>query len=284
MFIIGEVMLMYSQFQENKAQPPMRTGILDFLRGAAGTQFVIPVYQRSYTWTANKEVRQMLEDLKHVLVGDYKNHFLGIMIYLDKPIDYSAREFSVIDGQQRLTTFFLILYAIKAMFDKAGMTEAVKSLEGQYLTNPFSSAKLKYKLKPLVADDEVYQHIVSNEMDKNEDKNSNVYKNYMYISEFLQNLIIQYTLNDILMALNKLYIVCVPISSEDNAQKIFESINATGVKLTASDLIRNFVLMDLSSEQQEAYYETYWKKLEDFITDDAKKIRVLFQIFSSCKE
>ena len=42
--------------------------------------------------------------------------------------------------------------------------------------------------------------------------------------------------------------------------------------------------MDLSSEQQEAYYETYWKKLEDFITDDAKKIRVLFQIFSSCKE
>ncbi len=93
-----------------KGQPPIRTGILDFFRNSSGCQFVIPVYQRNYTWTAGKEVKQLLNDLEKVLTGEYHNHFLGIMIYLDKPIDFSAREFSVIDGQQRLTTIFLTLY------------------------------------------------------------------------------------------------------------------------------------------------------------------------------
>ena len=114
--------------------------------------------------------------MKKVLTGEYNNHFLGIMIYLDTPLDFSAREFSVIDGQQRLTTTFLILYAIKELFAQYGMEEEIQSLEGQYLTNPFSSKKIKYKLNPLVSDDRVYQYIVSNQLDKIEDTNSNVYK------------------------------------------------------------------------------------------------------------
>ena len=94
-------------------QAPVKTGLLDFFRTSTGNQFVIPVYQRNYTWTANKEVNQYLEDLENVVNGTYDKHFLGIMIYLDTPINYKSREFSVIDGQQRLTTTFLILYAIK---------------------------------------------------------------------------------------------------------------------------------------------------------------------------
>ena len=80
-------------------QAPVKTGLLKFLRESVGGQFVIPVYQRNYTWTANKEVKQYFEDLKSVLEDKYDKHFLGILIYLDTPIDYSTREFSVIDGQ-----------------------------------------------------------------------------------------------------------------------------------------------------------------------------------------
>lgn len=155
------------------------------------------------------------------------------------------------------------------------MEEEIQSLEGQYLTNPFSSKKIKYKLKPLVSDDRVYQYIVSNQLDKIEDTNSNVYKNYIYIRNYLNDILIDYSINDILMALNKLYIVCVPISSDDNAQKIFESINATGIKLTASDLVRNFVLMDLPSDKQEEYYDKYWRNLERLLTSDSKN-RVVY--------
>lgn len=268
----------------SNAQPPIRTGLLDFFRNSSGCQFVIPVYQRNYTWTAGKEVRQYLDDMKSVLRGEYENHFLGIMIYLDTAIDFSAREFSVIDGQQRLTTTFLTLYAIKALFEQQGEFEQIKSLEGQYLTNPFSTIKLKYKLKPLVSDDEVYKCIVENRLDDIEDFNSNVYKNYKYIIEYLKDLLVSgKTLNDILLAMNRLYVVCVPIAETDNAQKIFESINATGVKLTASDLIRNFILMDLPSDIQEHYYGYYWKGIENYISNDSKKLELFFRMFLAAK-
>ncbi|MDD3368852.1 MAG: DUF262 domain-containing protein [Lachnospiraceae bacterium] len=269
---------------ESRYQPPIRTGLLDFFRNSSGCQFVIPVYQRNYTWTAGKEVRQYLDDMKSVLQGEYDNHFLGIMIYMDKPIDFSARELSVIDGQQRLTTTFLTLYAIKELFRLQGQAEQINNLEGQYLTNPFSTAKMKYKLKPLVSDDEVYKCIVEERMDDIADQESNVYKNYFFILDYIKELVeTGHTLNDILFAMNKLYVVCVPISENDNAQKIFESINATGVKLTASDLIRNFILMDLQSDIQEEYYAKYWKKIEDYISSDARKLELFFRMFLAVK-
>jgi hypothetical protein len=92
-----------------------------------------------------------------------------------------------------------------------------------------------------------------------------------------------YDANAILMALDKLYVVCVPISEEDNAQKIFESINATGVKLTSADLIRNYLLMDLQSDVQEKYYADYWKKLEDNVSTDSKTLELFFRMYLAIK-
>lgn len=264
---------------------PKRTGLLQLLRESQGAQFVIPVYQRSYTWSAEGEVKQYLADLNRVLAGDYKNHFMGIIIYLEKNIDFSTREFSIIDGQQRLTTSFLAIYAIKKLLKEAGKADLVHQLEGQYLTNPFGNDKIKYKLKPLVADDDVYKCIVEERMDDIDNPNSNVLKNYNYIySRFNELLQKGYTENDILMAMDKLYVVCVPISEEDNAQKIFESINATGVKLTSADLIRNYLLMDLQSDIQEKYYANYWKKIEDNVSADSKMLEMFFRLYMAIKK
>ena len=265
-------------------QPPMRTGLLDFLKNSSGCQFVIPVYQRNYTWTAGKEVKQLLEDFKNVLERKYSNHFLGIIIYLDTPIDFSSREVSVIDGQQRLTTIFLLLYSIRTMLKEQDEIDAINSLDGQYLTNPFATnKKIKYKLKPLVSDDDVYQYIVNDKIDKIQNKESKIFKNYQYILKHVRELNQKYDFNEMLLALNKLYIVCIPLSENDNAQKIFESINATGVKLTASDLIRNFVLMDLNSELQELYYKEYWMEIERLLTNDSKKLEAFFRFYLSVK-
>ena len=263
---------------------PRRAGLLDLLRSSIGCQFVIPVYQRNYTWSADREVKQYLSDLTHVLTGDYKNHFLGILIYLEKSIDFSTREFSIIDGQQRLTTTFLTIYAVKEMLISEGNETAVQQLEGQYLTNPFHTDKIKYKLKPLVADDDVYRCIVENRLSDIENPSSNVLINYNYIKAHLKSLVASgYTPNDILLALDKLYVVCVPISEEDNAQKIFESINATGVKLTGADLIRNFLLMNLKSDIQDKYYANYWKKIEDNVSSDSKDLEMFFRMYLAIK-
>lgn len=268
----------------SKFQPPIRTGLLDFLKNSSGCQFVIPVYQRNYTWTAGKEVKQYLDDLKSVLTGDYSNYFLGIIIYLDTPIDFATREFSIIDGQQRLTTTFLILYTIKVLMQEQEASEAINNLEGQFLTNPFvSNDTIKYKLKPLVSDDDVYQYIIKDKVDDIENKDSKIYKNYIYILNYMRELNQTYDYNKILLALNELYVVCIPLSTDDNAQKIFESINATGVKLTASDLIRNFLLMDLDSEKQEVYYKDYWMEIEKFLSDDSRKLESFFRFYLAGK-
>ena len=263
---------------------PKRVGLMELLATSTGSQFVIPVYQRNYTWTAEREVKQYLDDLHRVLKGEYKNHFMGILIYLEKSIDFSTRELSVIDGQQRLTTTFLTIYVIREMFKQNGEAERVQQLDGQYLTNPFHKDKIKYKLKPLVADDDVYRYIVEDHFDDIENKQSLIYKNYAFIKSYLDGLIADgYSANDLLLALNKLYIVCVPISEEDNAQKIFESINATGVKLTAADLIRNFLLMNLDSDTQDNYYRDYWRKIEENISNDSKELEVFFRMYLAIK-
>lgn len=263
---------------------PKRTGLLELLRASQGCQFVIPVYQRNYTWNAEDQVKQYLSDLEKVLKGNYKNHFLGIIIYLEKSLDFSTREFSVIDGQQRLTTTFLIIYAVKKILENNGDTERIKQLEGQFLTNPYSTDNIKYKLKPLVSDDNVYRCIVENRIDEIDNQDSNVLKNYRYICNRLNQWLIEgYDANQFLMAMDRLYVVCVPISDDDNAQKIFESINATGAKLTAADLIRNFLLMDLQSDIQEDYYVRYWKKLEDYVSRDSKVLEMFFRMVLAIK-
>lgn len=267
----------------NDSQAPVKIGLLKFLRESVGSQFVIPVYQRNYTWTFNKEVKQYFEDLGNVINGKFDKHFMGILIYLDKPLDFASREFSVIDGQQRLTTTFLILYAIKEMMIQKGLVDEANALDAQFLTNQYVPDKLKFKLKPLVADDEVYKQIINNEWDEITAVNSNVYKNYKGIKEYLLELLKAHTFNDILMGLDKLYVVCIPVTESDNPQKIFESINSTGTKLVASDLIRNYLLMNLESDVQEQYYNTYWKKLEEYISPDSKKLESFFRMFLACK-
>lgn len=267
----------------NEPQAPKKTGLMELILQSQGSQFVIPVYQRNYTWTTGKEVKQYFDDLNSVLLGQYDKHFMGIMIYLDTPISFSSREFSVIDGQQRLTTTFLLLYAVKEIMISRGMTQDADALNNQYLTNPYSVDKLIYKLKPLVADDEIYQKIVTGEITNITETNSNVYKNYIWLKDNIEKLLGQFSLNDILMAMNKLYIVCVPISQNDYPQKIFESINATGAKLTASDLIRNFMLMPILSDKQEEFYVKYWKRLEDLLTNGSKKLEAFFRLFLAAK-
>lgn len=268
-------------------QQPRKSGLLELLRNSVGSQFVIPVYQRNYTWTDKKEVKQYFDDLVSVIKNSYDKHFLGIMIYLDTPLGPYSREFSIIDGQQRLTTTFLVLYAIRDYLNETNIDinkQTATQLEKQYLINEYVDDKLKFKLKPLVSDDDVYQKIVTGQLKSIKESKSNIYINYLYIKDRIKALINNgVQIDDIMLALDKLYLVCVPLSQNDNAQKIFESINSTGAKLTASDLIRNYILMTIPSEEQEQYYKDFWRKTEVYLKNDAKKLESFFRLFLAIK-
>lgn len=264
---------------------PTRDSLLTFIRKSINKQFVIPVYQRNYTWTAKREVEKMLVDIESVLYGREGTHFMGIIMYLAKPINYYFDQLLIIDGQQRLTTTFLLLLAIRKYAKENDNERLYNVINRNYMYNDDVDDINKLRLKPLVNDDCVYQKIVDENYSliTKQEQNSNVFKNFERIYDWIEAIIEDKEIEDIMNVLNQLYIVCIPLLDSDNAQQIFESINSTGAPLTAADLIRNFILMNYNNDQQEYYYNTYWKELEK-LCPNSTKLEEIFRFYLAIKK
>lgn len=252
----------------------------EFIKGAVGSQYVIPVYQRNYTWKKNKQIRQLLDDIKKILNKETEQHFLGSIVYVITKTDFIVREREVVDGQQRLVTMFLITYALKEIALEIGDTKNSDYLVNNYLENN-EKGEYKYRLRPSVSDDNAYEYIASSHISEFEG-DSLIMDNYKYIKTELSGLVSLYSLIDVINAIRKLYVVRIELGPEDDAQQIFESINSTGEKLTPADLIRNFIMMNRSNSDQERIYHVYWLKLER-IFKESKKLSEFFRFFLALK-
>lgn len=232
--------------------------LLRFL-DSSDTNFVIPVYQRNYDWK-KEQCKQLYDDLVNVVKYDYKSHFFGtiVSIYNDSSRD---REYLIIDGQQRITTVSLMLLAIYNILDK-GRLESNKirkeKIYNQYLVNPYMDDDSKLKLKPIKDDRKAFENIFNDEELSEE---SNISANYKYFYERIIDG--EISLDDLYSAIEKLMIVEIELKNgEDDPQLIFESLNSTGLDLTDADKVRNFILMDKTSKEQEDLYNNYWNKVE----------------------
>ena len=248
----------------------------EFIPEAMGKQFVIPVYQRKYTWTVKKQLKQLMEDLKSLLEDDSKEHFLGTIIYLETVVNYKT-ERSIVDGQQRLVTMFLIAAALKNLADNKWRAREISE---QYLENNSEpeSSKYRQRLYPAVSDEDDYKLVVEEQFDELKKRKSNVSKNFFYLRRQLSSLIKKYSFDRLMYALKRFTIVYIKLDEKDDAQQIFESINSNGERLTASDLMRNYIMMDKSNDEQTRLYRDYWKKLED-IFDDSRKMEDFFRFY-----
>lgn len=251
-----------------------------FIKEAYGSQYVIPVYQRNYTWKKNKQVKQLLFDIERILKGETKRHFIGTIVYVITNTDFIVRERVVVDGQQRLITMFLIAYALKNITEEKGETELSQILVTNYLENA-NQDKYKYRLQPAVSDDDAYSHITEGTMDEYEGS-SIVMDNYKYIYNRLIDLVNKYSSMRVINALRELYIVRIELDETDDAQQIFESINSTGEKLTAADLIRNYIMMNKTNDIQETIYNKYWLKLEH-IFPQSRKLAEFIRLYLASK-
>ena len=260
-----------------------------FIGGNNSTQFVIPIYQRNYVWE-KKNVLQLMSDIEK-MIPYYNNedenifHFFGSIVYIDTLHKGSFSEWTVIDGQQRLTTIFLILQALKQIY-----SENEKIISKKYLLNDEdiinSNEEMdRYRLKPLVSDDNVYKLIQDNKLEKltDADQNSNVLKAYNVIKKELAIWKDKYSFEQIIGAIDKFKIVWIQLDKKEDPQQVFESINSTGVNLTAADLIRNFVLMNKDNETQTRIYEDYWSPIE-FEYVETKNLKEFFRFYVSIKE
>ena len=129
-----------------------------------------------------------------------------------------------------------------------------------YLENKHVNEESKYKLKPVKTDESSYYDLMNNQK-----SDSNIYKNYVIVKNLIDTS--KHSIEDIFEALMNVHIVYIDLDDGENPQIIFESLNSTGLSLTQADLIRNFILMGLDYDKQTRYYEKYWVKIEELLTN-----------------
>jgi uncharacterized protein with ParB-like and HNH nuclease domain/predicted transport protein len=240
---------------------------LDFIKKSP--QFVIPIYQRAYSWTEG-ECRQLWNDIVRTGGDDaISAHFIGSIVYIEKGLYQvtSQSPLLVIDGQQRLTTLSLLLAAlIKALENGSdGKQEPIegfspRKLRNYYLINPEEEGERHYKLILSQTDkDSLISVVGGNELPK--EYSRRIDENYKFFEKWIADY--QSELDTICKGVAKLVVVDIALSrDQDNPQLIFESMNSTGRELTQADLIRNFILMGLEPALQTRLYQNYWRPME----------------------
>ena len=263
---------------------PVRTNVSDFIKSTMGSQFVIPVYQRNYTWNPEAETARFMNDIEDLLTNRTASHFLGILIYKEFERGSMHKEIRIVDGQQRLTTSYLFLVALKKAAAEQKDRETSGMIDDFYLYNRHASDDIKLRLKPTVSDDDTYERLIygSRKDLTKKNKESNVFRNYEYIAERIEEMNRKYSLLAILDTLSRLDILAFPLSESDDSQQIVESINSTGAPLTSADLIRNYILMNDASDVQERNYRLYWQPLERYYPQ-SRKLEEFFRLFLAAK-
>ncbi|MCX2862586.1 DUF262 domain-containing protein [Paucibacter sp. PLA-PC-4] len=252
------------------------TQLLTLLAGQH--QFVIPIFQRDYSW-GGEECERLVKDVLAVADGpDGAIHFLGSVVWVGSESgDAVLQQRLVIDGQQRLTTCLLLLMALRDHLRQSraqvAPADSPDALHNQYLLNPYvDKPELRSKLQLRRVDNEWLQHLLLDAPEP-KDRQSQVPLNLAC----LRNLIAENDAGRVLKGIRRLMIVSVSLSpGQDNPQLIFESLNSTGVKLAQADLVRNYVLMGHSEQLQTTWYLNYWRPLEEAF---GTSYRALFDSF-----
>lgn len=255
--------------------------ILKLIQSNSGSQFVIPIYQRNYTWS-NEHVDRLLKDLEKLVNDTSLHHFIGTIIFLEAEGKHIT-ELSIVDGQQRIITVFLMLYALRNIAKKKSSAnpqqfkDLYEKIETKYLLNNGRTEETtQQRLRPSSIDNQDYCYVVSGE-DLPKQKHTNKLMNaYNKIHGRLTSLLAKNISPGVLLsALQRFDVVSIELDQEDNAQQIFESINSTGIQLSYADLIRNFIMMGRPDEIQVKIYQQYWQYLEQLFNDSNRLTRFL---------
>ena len=246
------------------------TKVDDFL-SANKTQFVIPVYQRNYDWTTS-QCNQLLDDILEVGTNKKMNaHFIGSIVYVHDDVYQATRlkELTIIDGQQRLTTITLIYLVIYRLAIELKNESLVSEISETYLINKFAPDEEKLKLRPTENNDKALKYLLRSDEQEEFQDFSKLIDNF----NLFRSRISKENYEIVQSGLNKLMIVDIGLDREkDDPQRIFESLNSTGLELSQADLIRNFILMGLSRKEQNKIYQNYWEIIEKLAKDESLNV------------
>jgi uncharacterized protein with ParB-like and HNH nuclease domain/predicted transport protein len=234
--------------------------IYEILNG--NKQFLIPVYQRYYSWDM-EQCRRLWNDIVEMQKKGRVGHFVGSIVNIaEQAMPTGVQKYMIIDGQQRMTTLTLLLlalrdYAIKNPEDK---TINARRIDNMLLKNEYEVGDERYKLLLTETDRDILMRLVD-EKPISEEIKSKLLENYHFFVGKIADK--ELSPAEIYESIGKLQIVNITLDrTVDDAQAIFESLNSTGKELSESDLIRNYILMGLDPDEQLYVYEHLWRPME----------------------
>ena len=231
-------------------------------------QFIVPVFQRNYCWQIEQCAR-LWNDIEN---SKEKGHFLGIFVNVHNDGTTNFHKWLVIDGQQRLTTLTLLMVALRNYLNEneCSGTLSPEEIEKIFLINESKPIDSKDRFKLLLrgVDDKTMRKYV-NLKDKHEldnESEENYSESIQNAYEYFRNKLAEtkLDLNDVYKKVSNLSFVVITLKHNDEPQFVFETLNSTGVDLSQSDLVRNFLLMGLREPEQNDFYDKYWSKIEKF--------------------
>ncbi len=247
------------------------TTLLNFIKDNQKNQFVIPIYQRLYSWK-KEQCEQLWDDIIKVGGNDKMDtHFIGSILYVLDGITHSNNALLIIDGQQRLTTITLLLTALRNH-----LSDEVKrkEIENHYLINSDKDGDKKFRLILSESDKDTLLSLIDKDRRKPSEPSSKIVENFKLFEEWIRKNTDK--LETIFKGLEKLMMVYIALTKgKDDPQLIFESMNSKGIELTQTDLIRNYIVMETEIEKQEGFYNKYWRAMEE----DFKQNKKLFDRF-----
>ncbi len=271
---------------------PYTRSIIELFDGKK--RFLIPLYQRQYAWKVKPQLNLLWEDVERAidrLITDrasLSQHFMGaIVIAQIKTFGKQVQAFEIIDGQQRLTTFQLLLSALRDVASAAGSKYADETqkylLNDGVMENP---AAERFKLWPSLTDRRSFVEIVDRSADLDAiaprplDEDGLVRHSvaaHAYFKEIITKHVMpdgkfdEYRLETLFEALKDgLAVVSIELEGGDDPQTIFETLNSRGVDLTPGDLMRNFIFQRAKGLGQtedgslivDKLYEKHWLPLD----------------------
>ncbi|MGL2825788.1 GmrSD restriction endonuclease domain-containing protein [Helicobacter pylori] len=239
--------------------------LLEFFEENQNNQFVIPIYQRLYSW-GKEQCEQLWDDIIKIGGNDKMNgHFIGSILYVLDGNTHSS-PLLIIDGQQRLTTITLLFIALRNHSSDEVKRKEIES----YLINSNKDGDKKFRLILSESDRDTLLSLIDENRRKPNEPSSKIMENFKLFEKWISENTDK--LETIFKGLEKLMIVWIALEKgKDDPQLIFESMNSKGIELTQTDLIRNYIVMETEVEKQEDFYNQYWRAMEEDFKQSKKQ-------------
>lgn len=239
----------------------------------AADQYLVPFFQRHYAWT-QKHWERLYRDILALQEDDQRiQHFLGPLVCTPcKHVPGEVTPYQLIDGQQRLSTLMVMLAAFRDLAKDRKYDDLADEISEDYLIHRRQKGFQRYKVLPRLGDREAFFAIIDGG-DVAQYSDYEIVKAWQYYRDNFNG----YILEDPEKKLRALFhtvtarlsLVVITIDGE-NPYEIFESLNSTGLPLEESDLIRNYIFMQVPIDNQENFHVSHWQPLEKMFdaTDD----------------